>query len=543
MCFGQLLLSRRESAAVGEQLAAGLAARAVVGLVVGVDDALHRRAAVGAGLAEAAVHRHRRMERGHLLGPVAGFARSRAVHSASVDLPPREEALDRRRVERARQRERREPGAVQDLVGVGVADAAEEARIGERALERVVLGDEARRERRASVAAITSMPPASSAASAARPATTCSDARRCLPASVRASVPLSNSKKASALRAGLLAGREPAQPAGDHQVDDEEELALEREDDALAEPLDADDNLAFDRGNRRRHRAQQERMADADALETVADDLGRQALEVDADVGQLGHRPSVPSARRRRRRPPSARDRRLDRRDRRRRRVPADDRALRRDHRQRRRLELGEVALGAVLDQQAVVAAVVGLAHRGLHADLGRHAGEDEVRDAARLQDLVQAGGPEHALAGLVDDDLAGFGASAGMISAPGSPPISTRPIGPGSPMRSVGVPRSAWRAGSRTGRAGAPRACARSASRARATRRAAPRSARSPLCSRVTSLPSEAPKPPGSMKSRCMSMTTSAVLPAEVYSNGVRRRETWSCRLRHASAAAPAVA
>ena len=30
--------------------------------------------------------------------------------------------------------------------------------------------------------------------------------------------------------------------------------------------------------------------------------------------------------------------------------------------------------------------------------------------------------------------------------------------------------------------------------------------------CSRLTSLPSEAPKPPGSMKSRCMSMTTSAM-------------------------------
>jgi hypothetical protein len=41
--------------------------------------------------------------------------------------------------------------------------------------------------------------------------------------------------------------------------------------------------------------------------------------------------------------------------------------------------------------------------------------------------------------------------------------------------------------------------------------------------CSSVTSLPSEAPKPPGSTKSRCMSMTTSAVWPgANGYANGV---------------------
>ena len=58
--------------------------------------------------------------------------------------------------------------------------------------------------------------------------------------------------------------------------------------------------------------------------------------------------------------------------------------------------------------------------------------------------DLVQSGRPEHALAGLVDDDLAGAAARApAMMSAPGSPAISTRPIGPASPMRRLGAPRS----------------------------------------------------------------------------------------------------
>ncbi len=89
------------------------------------------------------------------------------------------------------------------------------------------------------------------------------------------------------------------------------------------------------------------------------------------------------------------------------RRGPADDAALGAHHVERGRLECREVAFGAVLQQQAVVAAVVGLAHAGLHADLGGHAAEHQVGDAALLQQFVQAGGVERALAGLVDDDLA----------------------------------------------------------------------------------------------------------------------------------------
>ena len=54
-------------------------------------------------------------------------------------------------------------------------------------------------------------------------------------------------------------------------------------------------------------------------------------------------------------------------------------RALGGDHLQRGLLELGEIALGRVLGEQAFVAAVVRLAHRRLHADLGGHAAEDAV--------------------------------------------------------------------------------------------------------------------------------------------------------------------
>src|ERR1041385_8245065 len=59
--------------AVGEEFAAGLAAGAVVGLVFGVDDVLHGRAAVGARFAVAAVDRHAGAKGGHLFGEgVAG---------------------------------------------------------------------------------------------------------------------------------------------------------------------------------------------------------------------------------------------------------------------------------------------------------------------------------------------------------------------------------------------------------------------------------------------------------------------------------------
>ena len=62
------------------------------------------------------------------------------------------------------------------------------------------------------------------------------------------------------------------------------------------------------------------------------------------------------------------------------RRGPADDAALGDDHVERRLLEGREVGLRRVLDEEAVEAAVVGLAERRLDADLRRDARDDEVR-------------------------------------------------------------------------------------------------------------------------------------------------------------------
>src|SRR5260370_22705747 len=87
---------------------------------------------------------------------------------------------------------------------------------------------------------------------------------------------------------------------------------------------------------------------------------------------------------------------------------PAEDAALGLDHLQAHGLELWKVGSHAVFEHEAVIAPVVGFAHRGVDADFGRYAGDDELLDAAALKDCVEIGGEEGALARLVDHRLAG---------------------------------------------------------------------------------------------------------------------------------------
>ena len=190
----------------------------------------------------------------------------------------REQARDRRLVERARQRERRQPRAVQDLVGVGVADAAEEARIGQRALEVWFSRDErVRRTRRASPSGRRGRRGRARRARL-RPATRCSDARRFLPASVSSERAVSNSNEGERVRRRLACpARSQRRRPAIIRWTTRKSSPSKRDDDALAEPPTPTTLLAFDGDDRRRHRAQQERVADAHALEPVADDLGRRA--------------------------------------------------------------------------------------------------------------------------------------------------------------------------------------------------------------------------------------------------------------------------
>src|SRR5262245_56172338 len=105
------------------------------------------------------------------------------------------------------------------------------------------------------------------------------------------------------------------------------------------------------------------------------------------------------------------------------------------------------------------------------------------------------------------------------MMSGPGSPRMRMRPIGPGAPMRMAGSPRATFSGGAsvRSGRCPSRVWMTNMPQR----RAAASTAAQGPTAalSRETSLPSAAPNPPGSRKSRCMSMMTSAVRPVSTSS------------------------
>src|SRR5471032_896336 len=64
---------------------------------------------------------------------------------------------------------------------------------------------------------------------------------------------------------------------------------------------------------------------------------------------------------------------------------------------------------GAILEDQALEPAIVGLAHRGVYADIGGDAGQHDIVDATRAQHQLEIGSAERALARLVDHRLALF--------------------------------------------------------------------------------------------------------------------------------------
>jgi hypothetical protein len=79
-------------------------------------------------------------------------------------------------------------------------------------------------------------------------------------------------------------------------MDDKEEITLEYENDSLAEPAEAKDLLVSGFVYGRVKRANHERIADNNALESLVDNSRREPLDVQEDVRELGQRyPSIAS--------------------------------------------------------------------------------------------------------------------------------------------------------------------------------------------------------------------------------------------------------
>ena len=128
-------------AAIGENFSSGLAAGAVVGFVVGVANALDFFSTGHAGLSIAAVN-------GHLFSKCGDFFGEGGFGFGAEAFDPEGESVARGgekrfpfiRFQLVCEGDGRKFCCVQNFVGVGVADSAEQARIGEGSLERTVFG-------------------------------------------------------------------------------------------------------------------------------------------------------------------------------------------------------------------------------------------------------------------------------------------------------------------------------------------------------------------------------------------------------------------
>ncbi len=85
----------------------------------------------------------------------------------------------------------------------------------------------------------------------------------------------------------------PVKASGDHEVEDEPEVVVEADGDALADAAHLTDVAAFDIGDGWLYGSEQERAGDADVFERLADDARSERVNVGGDIGELRHRLSA----------------------------------------------------------------------------------------------------------------------------------------------------------------------------------------------------------------------------------------------------------
>ncbi len=174
---------------------------------------------------------------------------------------------------------------MEDLVGVRVADAAEDVRIGQRPLERMVHPREAlgeHRQRR-----VENLE--ASRVERCELRDPCHDVHRRLTASSLFSEDGRAGREIERRQAHLAwngrATLPPAQPSGNHQVQDQEQTAVEVKDDPLSHPPQSHDHAAFDGSDGRLDRAHEERIPEPQPLERLIKHPRGQRFEIERDVG------------------------------------------------------------------------------------------------------------------------------------------------------------------------------------------------------------------------------------------------------------------
>ena len=218
----------------------------------------------------------------------AASSRSRRIHDSSVPTVASCSRAISSAVSVARELHRRHPGGVQDLVRVRVPDSAEDVRIRERTLHRVILPRQARRE-----CGQIRLQHLEAARVEPSELTSGDQVQRRLPARSRLGQHHRTGRKIERRKSHLARNRSaalaPAEPSGNHQVQHEGETAFELEDDALAQTTKPDDGAAFNRADGWIGRAQKEWIGDAEPLERLVEHPRRERLEIQRDVGQFRH--------------------------------------------------------------------------------------------------------------------------------------------------------------------------------------------------------------------------------------------------------------
>ena len=178
---------------------------------------------------------------------------------------------------------------MQDLVGVRVADAAEDPRVGQRALERVVLPG----ERVAECRQVRVKDLEAARVVLAQTGFATDEMQRGPPFRARLGQDHRPRREVEAgetdLSRQLGARGLPMEAARDHEVQNEKEVALESNHDALAEPSEPGDPAAGRVRQRRVDGTEQERARDPRALQPGAGDARFESFDVDDDVRQLRH--------------------------------------------------------------------------------------------------------------------------------------------------------------------------------------------------------------------------------------------------------------